>query len=98
MEGLIWLLAVAALFFLMMRFGCGAHIMHGHSPRHEEHAEAGDKDPVCGMPRKPRSGYTKALTGRSYWFCSKACLDKFEADLGRYVSGVAQGDGHEERH
>lgn len=96
MEGLIWLLALAALFFLMMRFGCGAHIMHGHGPGHD--AEAGGKDPVCGMPRNPRSGYTKAHAGRNYWFCSKACLDKFDADPDRYVSGVAQGAGHEERH
>lgn len=29
MEGLLGLLVFGVLFFLMMRFGCGAHMMHG---------------------------------------------------------------------
>jgi hypothetical protein len=28
MEGLLWLLIWAALFYFMMRFGCGAHMVH----------------------------------------------------------------------
>ena len=30
MEGLGTLLLFAALFYFMMRFGCGAHMVHGH--------------------------------------------------------------------
>ena len=30
MEGLGSFLLFAVLFFLMMRYGCGAHMMHGH--------------------------------------------------------------------
>ena len=30
MEGLIGLLVFGVLFYLMMRFGCGAHMTHGH--------------------------------------------------------------------
>ncbi len=30
MEGLVTLLIFAGLFFIMMRYGCGAHITHGH--------------------------------------------------------------------
>jgi hypothetical protein len=30
MEGLGTLLFFAALFYFMMRFGCGAHMVHGH--------------------------------------------------------------------
>ncbi len=30
MRGLLSLLVYAALFYLMMRFGCGAHVVHGH--------------------------------------------------------------------
>jgi len=29
MEGLLWLLVIAGLFYVMMRFGCGAHMIHG---------------------------------------------------------------------
>jgi YHS domain-containing protein len=29
MGGILWLLMIAALFYLMMRFGCGAHMVHG---------------------------------------------------------------------
>lgn len=30
MEGLLWLLVFGALFYFMMRYGCGAHMVHGH--------------------------------------------------------------------
>jgi hypothetical protein len=58
MGGLFSLLLFAGFFYLMMRFGCGAHMVHGghgdHSG-HEGHRPPGDadtqtKDPVCGMP------------------------------------------------
>lgn len=29
MEGLLSMLLFGSLYFLMMRFGCGAHVMHG---------------------------------------------------------------------
>ena len=54
MEGLFSLLLVAGLFFIMMRFSCGAHISHGRQPEgHARHgaADGGNIDPVCGMHR-----------------------------------------------
>ena len=38
MEGLGSLLLFAALFYFMMRFGCGAHMVHGHGGGRGEHA------------------------------------------------------------
>jgi hypothetical protein len=35
MEGLLTPLLFAALFSFMMRFGCGAHAVHGHGAHHE---------------------------------------------------------------
>lgn len=91
MEGLLWLLGFALLFYFMMRYGCGAHMVHGHHESHGDRAAAGDdKDPVCGMRVSADRGYTKVHEGRRYAFCSKACLEKFEADAGRYASR-AQG-------
>jgi hypothetical protein len=40
MEGLLWFLVLGGLFYFMMRFGCGAHMIHGHSG-HGEHAHLG---------------------------------------------------------
>ena len=34
MEGLFSLLLFAALFYFMMRFGCGAHAVHGNPDRY----------------------------------------------------------------
>ena len=63
MESLIYFLLWGALIFLMMRFGCGSHIMgHGHG-QHGAHGTGTsrdqdrlrwvppekDADPVCGM-------------------------------------------------
>jgi len=92
-EGLIWLLVIAGLFYFMMRFGCGAHMVHGGHGGHGGHdeADAAGKDPVCGMPVEAGTGYTKAHAGARYWFCSRSCLEKFEAEPQKYVGGGAQG-------
>ncbi len=84
MDGLFWLLIFGVLFFVMMRYGCGAHIMHGGHGSHGDHAGHGDaqvggKDPVCGMDVAPDKGYSMAWRGRMYRFCSRSCLEKFEA-------------------
>ncbi len=92
MRGLLTLLLYAAFFYLMMRFGCGAHMVHGHGGHaHEEHGASGSgegsaRDPVCGMTVEPGQGYTKNYQGRIWQFCSRKCLDSFEAEPQRYVA------------
>lgn len=81
MEGLFSLLLFAVFFYVMMRFGCGAHMVHGG---HGQHIAGGNTDPVCGMPVPADSGYTKVHQGKSYRFCSRNCLDKFEANPQQY--------------
>ncbi|MEO8052051.1 MAG: YHS domain-containing protein [Acidobacteriota bacterium] len=95
MSGLLSLLLFGAFFYFMMRFGCGAHMVHGHGG-HEGHAGHGPgtganmegmmtKDPVCGMEVQPGEGYAKMHQGRQYRFCSRKCLDQFEAEPQRYA-------------
>jgi YHS domain-containing protein len=90
MRGFLTLLLYAGFFYLMMRFGCGAHMIHGHGGHGEHEAHGGQgsssKDPVCGMTVGPGEGYTKYHEGRELRFCSKKCLDKFDAEPQRYVS------------
>ena len=104
MEGLFSLLVFAGLFYFMMRFGCGAHMVHGHSghgshggdreEREESHgAHKGHEtptshevDPVCGMEVAPGTGYSRTLGAHTYRFCSRACLDEFEATPGQYAA------------
>jgi len=85
MEGLGSLLLIAVLFFLMMRFGCGAHIMHG-SHSHGNHKDVKPIDPVCNMEVETEQGYGKMFQGTLYRFCSKNCLNKFDADPERYLN------------
>jgi YHS domain-containing protein len=91
MGGLFSFLLFAGFFYLMMRFGCGAHMVHGHGS-HGEHEHGGDGavgsalDPVCGMAVGADQGYTKVHQGRQYRFCSRACLDKFESNPERYLA------------
>ena len=89
MEGVVSLLLFAGFFYLLMRFGCGAHMVHGHGPHHGDHASASPatKDPVCDMPVEPHQGYAKMHGGQEYRFCSRKCLDQFEAEPGRYTAG-----------
>lgn len=87
MDGLLTFLIFAALFYVMMRFGCGAHMVHGHG-REESAAGSADKkhaDPVCGMEVPPTEGYGMMYEGRLYRFCSRNCLDKFEAEPDRFL-------------
>ncbi len=100
MEGLLSLIIFAGLFFVMMRFGCGAHIMHGHhgSHGHDKNNKNQQKhiDPVCGMEVDVESGYGKMHDGSLFRFCSRNCLDKFEADPGQYLKNLDHGKHHHE--
>jgi hypothetical protein len=73
-EGLISLLFFAGIFFLMMRFGCGAHIYHGghgrlgrqsnqmySCPMHPEIIQSyPGKCPKCGMTLDQQSNKGEA--------------------------------------
>jgi YHS domain-containing protein len=86
MEGLGSLLLFALFFFLMMRFGCGAHLggqRHRHGKAHQ--------NPVCQRPVPPTEGYGLMHGGALYRFCSRACLDRFEADPARYTPKTTEG-------
>jgi len=90
MDGLLTFLIFAVLFYVMMRFGCGAHMVHGHGGHgeHAGHGGGGEKytDPVCDMEVEPDKGYGKMIEGKLYRFCSRSCLDKFDADPQRYLN------------
>lgn len=91
MDRFISLLLFAALFYLMMRFGCGAHMVHGKHGGHAGHGgeadrEGSQRDPVCGMAVAPGQGYSKNHEGHTYHFCSRQCLDAFESEPQRYRS------------
>ena len=90
------LLMWGALFFLMMRFGCGAHMAGGH--RHHGGHGKGDevprgdtKDPVCEMSVNPQeSPAASTYRGKTYHFCSTSCRDKFEQAPEKYIGASAQ--------
>ena len=111
LQNVLYLLFAAGLFFMMMRFGCGSHVMgHGHP-----HGEAGsgdghgtgsgpqtvaDKvtDPVCGMPVQTASAKTAAYAGTVYYFCSQDCRAKFEAAPSSYAKTAVATSQPQERH
>jgi len=86
------------LFFLMMRFGCGAHVMGGHG-HHGGHGKADDtaegqiKDPVCGMAvDRDKSTAASVYSGTTYFFCSTSCRDKFEKEPAKYAAAPARDE------
>lgn len=86
MDGFISFLLFAGLFYVMMRFGCGAHMVHGHHGGHEPDTDdAKHVDPVCGKDVNPNEGYGKMHAEQLYRFCSRQCLDTFEAAPQRYL-------------
>lgn len=58
MQTLMYFLFWGAFFFLMMRFGCGAHVMgHGHR-RHDK--SRNPDDPVTAAPLSSVQGVTSS--------------------------------------
>jgi len=107
MRGLISFLIFAGLFFVMMRFGCGAHSSHGGHGGDAGHEGArggsvpgalgASLDPVCGMRVEAGLGYAKMHRGALYRFCSRNCLDKFETSPDKYLnsSQASSSMGHD---
>jgi YHS domain-containing protein len=80
-------LLFAGLFYLMMRFGCGSHMVHGHHhPEHDGMGSTGpSRDPICGMEVQMGRGYSEIFDGKQYRFCSRRCLDQFDANPQEFV-------------
>jgi YHS domain-containing protein len=101
MGTLLYFIVIAGFFFLMMRVGCGAHVMgHGHG-RHEGHGAGPDRaqwappetevDPVCGMTVRTASAKSAVHDGKVYYFCSAEHRDGFESAPGQYIGPRANG-------
>jgi YHS domain-containing protein len=102
MQTLLYFLLWAGAIFLMMRFGCGAHVM-GHRHRHDtgQSSQPPEKavDPVCGMTVETATAKSSFFGGRAYFFCSQDCRDKFEASPASHAKGAAgRMETMEERH
>jgi YHS domain-containing protein len=97
MSALLYFLIFGGLIFLMMRLGCGAHVM-GHGQGHETHAfgdhrreaQTGDlrwqppeevRDPICGKMIKTATAKSSILNGFVYYFCSSECREQFETHM-----------------
>ncbi len=99
---ILYYLLLAGMFFLMMRFGCGAHIMghsHSHGAKSSDQRPAGSNlrwiapdqavDPVCGMTVQTAGAKTAVHDGQVYYFCSPECRQKFETSPNSYVKPMA---------
>ena len=62
----------------MVHRGHGAHGSHGD-------ASAKYIDPVCGMNVDPKQGYGKMHDGKLHRFCSRNCLDRFDAEPDKFL-------------
>ncbi|RDD62056.1 YHS domain-containing protein [Ferruginivarius sediminum] len=107
MEALLYFLFWGGLLFLMMRFGCGAHLVAGHRGRGGDPgassdgglrwvAPARDTDPVCGKTVRTADAKPSVHDGHVYYFCSRECREVFEAAPDLYIGGLGQGDSRED--
>jgi Cu+-exporting ATPase len=52
-------------------------------------------DPVCGMTVDPRTAAGSHVHGgRTYWFCSTGCLERFRVDPERYLAAGLDARAH----
>ncbi len=68
-----------------------AHASHDHDHAHDTPASMHlAVDPVCGMQVDPHTAKHRAEhAGRTYYFCSAGCREKFIADPKRYLGDAA---------
>ncbi len=97
MDGLLFLLVlIGASFFVMTRFAGGSHAARGHHDRccgHPALQKKIDKvDPVCGQEVSDNADYSRSYGDQTYIFCSRECLDDFEADPKKYIKSNEGGD------
>lgn len=102
MNELVYFMLWAGIIFLMMRFGCGAHVM-GHGRSKAKHGEGApeeqtienlrwtpptdDVDPVCGKSVSTETAKPSVHDGHVYYFCSRDCRERFEAAPEQYLAG-----------
>ena len=107
MSTVFYLLFWAGLFFIMMRFGCGAHIMGHGRHGHQGHGNgSGDRlresamavDPVCGMDVATPGAKSSIYRGKAYYFCSTTCRDKFEKTPQQWAGAEPSRAAHGEHH
>ncbi len=88
MDGLGSVILYGLFFVLMMRFGCGSHLLHSIQKKRRK-SEDGLKtriDPVCGKKIGPHVGYALMYESTEHHFCSRQCLDAFESHPDRYIA------------
>lgn len=57
---------------------------------HSAATSSGHIDPVCGMTVDPKTAAGSLLQdGTMYYFCSKGCLARFQAEPHRFISGAS---------
>ena len=113
MDTLLYFLFWGAFIFLMMRLGCGAHVMGGHrhgKPQSEQRsgdtatdairwiAPETDTDPVCGKTVRTDGAKPSVHDGTVYYFCSRECREAFEAAPATYAGNEAVSGGRELEH
>jgi len=110
LQDVVYYVSLAGFFFVMMRFGCGAHVMgHGHhhpapNPNHDTATGSPSLppseavDPVCGKSVETSSAKTAAYHGGIYYFCSQKCREAFEAAPVSYTKPVIAGSHEKDHH
>jgi YHS domain-containing protein len=111
MEALLYFALWGAAIFLMMRFGCGAHVM-GHGHRHGRKGQTDqpdpavelrwvppekDFDPVCRETVATNQAKPSVYGGNVYYFCSRECREAFEAAPDVYVGAPGTARRQPER-
>lgn len=108
METLVLLALWAGLMFLMMRFGCGAHLVghgrHGGAQARSRTDRAAsealrwvpparDVDRVCGKTVETGKAKPSVHDGEVFYFCSRECREAFEARPRLYLEKPQELEG-----
>lgn len=103
MSTIVYFLVWGTIIFLMMRFGCGAHVMgYGHRHGGTKTSAAPLIDGARWAAPDPATSKSAVHDGHVFYFCSQDCREKFEAAPALYTGigkiepqAMEQSDDHQ---
>jgi len=79
----------------MISMNPGEHAHSAHRHQHDDDSRDTVKDPVCGMVVVPETAAGSVdHDGRTYYFCSRHCIERFRDDPARFLAQEAPVPAH----
>lgn len=75
---ILWLIVGSLFYWMMSKIGSGSRRNSGSAGKGSYPIGQMVEDPVCGMFIDPKTSIKSRFKGKSFYFCSSECKEKFD--------------------